>query len=109
MDFILRTQNQSTLFVGEPPSGYLENESQLPWTVGYIFGTAVQSQRTAEQLFGSKGRQGIASASKVLYTAGKTLDQGLPGIRRLATFTLMHDADTIEVFWDSTGMNRMKL
>ena len=48
--------------------GYLDNETQLPFVVGYIFATAAQSDKAAKQFL--KLKEGQKTTSRLLQSAG---------------------------------------
>ncbi|KAL1963061.1 hypothetical protein VTN77DRAFT_8707 [Rasamsonia byssochlamydoides] len=54
--------------------GYLERENQLPFTVGYIFMAATNTQRLGNQLFKNVKKNSTVVTSALLEQAAKTID-----------------------------------
>ena len=78
---VLRTVQQflHPLLLKYYETGYLERENQLPFTVGYIFMTASQSQEAARSLGMLRLREGVQVSNRVLQEAGKVLQEFLEG------------------------------
>jgi hypothetical protein len=67
--------------MGKHGEGYLENDSQLPYIVGYILHVAVMSQRATAMVLKSakKSTSGVTLASKLVIGAIKSLNKCLAG------------------------------
>lgn len=75
-----------------PGPGYLEKESMLPWTVGYIFLTAVGSSRAADHLKLPKAK--VETASRIFQTAADSVNGFLDaGAGKQVLFVLRKDTD----------------